>query len=98
MAQTKKVITDLLNQHPDLKRQKDLLRSIPGLGDLTIGKLIAECRDLTAFRDVRQLVAFAGLNPRHHTSGSSVHKKTTISRTGSAAIRAALYMPALTAM
>jgi len=98
IAQTKQAITDLLDQHPDLKCQKDLLRSIPGLGDLTIGKLIAECRDLTAFRDVRQLVAFAGLNPRHHTSGSSVHKKTTISRTGSAAIRAALYMPALTAM
>jgi transposase len=98
IAQTKRAITELLNQHPDLKRQKDLLRSIPGLGDLTIGKLIAECRDLTAFRDVRQLVAFAGLNPRHHTSGSSVHKKPTISRTGSASLRAALYMPALVAM
>lgn len=98
IAHTKQAIIALLDQHPDLKRQKDLLRSIPGLGDLTIGKLIAECRDLTAFRDVRQLVAFAGLNPRHHTSGSSVHKKTTISRTGSAALRAALYMPALTAM
>ncbi len=98
MAQTKRAITDLLNQQPDLKHQKDLLRSIPGLGDLTIGKLIAECRDLTAFRDVRQLVAFAGLNPRHHTSGSSVHKKPTMSRTGSASLRAALYMPALVAM
>lgn len=98
IAQTKQAITDLLDQHPDLKRQKDLLRSIPGLGDLTIGKLIAECRDLTAFRDVRQLVAFAGLNPRHHTSGSSIHKKPTISRTGSASLRAALYMPALVAM
>src|SRR5260221_177044 len=98
VAQTKRAITDLLNQQPDLKHQKDLLRSIPGLGDLTIGKLIADGRALTAFRDVRQLVAFAGLNPRHHTSGSSVHKKPTISRTGSASLRAALYMPALVAM
>jgi transposase len=98
IRETKRALTDLLDQYPDLKHQKDLLRSIPGLGDLTIGKLIAECRDLTAFRDVRQLVAFAGLNPRHHTSGSSVHKKPTISRTGSASLRAALYMPALAAM
>ena len=98
IRQTKHAISDLLDQHPDLKHQKDLLRSIPGLGDLTIGKLIAECRNLTAFRDVRQLVAFAGLNPRHHTSGSSVHHKPTISRTGSASLRAALYMPALAAM
>jgi transposase len=90
MAHTKQAITDLLNQQPDLKHHKDLLRSIPGLGDLTIGKLSAECRDLTAFRDGRQLVAFAGLNPRHHTSESSVHNKPTISRTGSASLRAAL--------
>jgi len=98
IRETKRAITDLLNQHPDLKRQKDLLLSIPGLAELTIGKLIAECRDLRAFRDVRQLVAFAGLNPRQHVSGSSIHWKPSISRTGSASLRAALYMPALTAM
>lgn len=85
-------------QHPDLKRQTDLLRSIPGLGDLTIGKLLAECRHIRAFRDVRQLVAFVGLNPRHPVSGSSIHKRPTISRTGSASLRAALFMPALVAM
>jgi transposase len=98
IAQTQRAIRDLLDQHPDLKHQTDLLRSIPGLGDTTIGKLLAECRDIRAFRDVRQLVAFVGLNPRHHTSGSSVHKRSTISRTGSASLRAALFMPALTAM
>lgn len=98
IREAKQAISDLLNHHPDLKRQQDLLLSIPGLGELTIGKLIAECRDLRAFRDVRQLVAFAGLNPRQHVSGSSIHWKPSISRTGSASLRAALYMPALTAM
>jgi transposase len=98
IRETKRAITDLLDHYPDLKQQKDLLLSIPGLGELTIGKLIAECRDLRAFRDVRQLVAFAGSNPRHHVSGSSIHWKPSISRTGSASLRAALYMPALTAM
>jgi len=98
IAQTKQAIRDWLNQHPELKRQKDLLTSIPGIGDLTAGKLLAECRDSRAFQDVRQLVAFAGLNPRHHTSGSSIRKKPVLSRTGSAALQAALYMPALAAM
>lgn len=95
---TKRAMADHLNHHPDLKHQADLVRSIPGLGDLTIAKLIAECRDLRAFRDVRPLVAFAGLNPRHHQSGVSVLKKPTISRTGSSSLRAALYMPALVAI
>lgn len=98
IADSQQAISDLLDQFPDLKSQADLLRSIPGLGDLTIGKLLAECRDLRAFHDVRQLVAFVGLNPRQHVSGSSIHKRPTISRTGSASLRAALYMPALVAM
>jgi transposase len=90
MAPTKQAITDLLNQPPDLKHHKHLLRASPGLADLTMGKLIAECRHWTACRDVRQLVAFAGLNPRHPSSGSSVPKKPTISRADSASLRAAL--------
>ena len=44
---------------------------------------------------VRHLVAFAGLNPRQHLSGSSIHKRPTISRTGSVSLRAALYMSAM---
>jgi len=95
---TKRAISDPLDRHPDLKAQADLLRSIPGLGDLTIGKLIAECRDLRSFTDPRQLVAFAGLNPAHHPSGSSIHHRTAISKTGAASLRAALYMPAVVAL
>lgn len=98
ITQTQQAIHDHLDQHPDLKQQADLLRSIPGLGDLTIGKLLAECRDIRAFTNVRQLVAFVGLNPRQHVSGTSIHKRPTISRTGSSSLRAALFMPALTAM
>jgi transposase len=98
MAEIRRQIEDHLDQHPDLKQQRDLLVSIPGIGDLTAGKLLAECRDVRRFDDVRQLVAFAGLNPRHRQSGSSLHGYTAISRMGRGSLRAALYMPALTAM
>ena len=43
------------------------------------------------------MVAFAGLNPRQRQSGSSVHGHSAISKTGSASLRAALYMPAVCA-
>jgi len=85
-------------QHPDLKRQRDLLTSIPGLGDLSAAKLLAEFRDIRHFQDVRQLVAFAGLNPQQRQSGSSVRDYPHLSNMGRASLRAALYMPALTAM
>ena len=48
--------------------------------------------------DVRQWVAYAGLDPRHYESGSSVHRKVRISKVGNRHIRRALYMPALTAV
>ena len=48
--------------------------------------------------DVRQWVAYAGLDPRQHTSGSSVEKKPRISKAGNKHLRRALYMPALVAV
>jgi hypothetical protein len=57
---------------------------------------VAELGDLRRFDNVRQVVAFVGLNPRQHQSGK---KRVThgISRTGRASLRAALYMPAVVA-
>jgi transposase len=97
ITQIKQAIQHHIDLHPDLKRQRDLLASIPGIGDLTAGKLLAEFRTIADFANVRQLVAFAGLNPRHHTSGSSIHKATRISKCGRASLRAALYLPAVVA-
>jgi len=98
IAETKRAIAAYLEDVPELKQQKTLLRSIPGIGILTIARLIATCRDLRAFTDAGQLVAFAGLNPRQKQSGTSVAGPTMISRMGSASLRAALYMPAISAL
>jgi len=43
-------------------------------------------------------VAYAGLNPSHHRSGTSIDRPTRISKIGNAALRSSLYMPALSAM
>jgi transposase len=45
-----------------------------------------------------QIVAYAGLNPSHYRSGSSIDRPTRISKIGNAKLRSALYMPALSAM
>lgn len=97
ITQLKREIDRYIDDHPHLKAQKDLMVSIPGIGVLTAAKLLAEIRDIKNFDNVRQLVAFAGLNPKHRQSGSSVKGRTRISKTGSATLRSALYMPALSA-
>ena len=97
IAHTKQLMHDHIDQHPHMKRERDLLDSIVGIGWLTASKLLAEFRSITAFDDVPQLVAFAGLNPKQHVSGSSIRGHSAISKQGAASIRAALYMPAVSA-
>lgn len=93
----KKLIQDHIDQHPDLKQQRELLVSINGIGALTAAKLMAEFRDMRQFDNVRQVVAFAGLNPKQRQSGSSIRGQTHISKIGHSSIRAALYMAAINA-
>ena len=45
--------------------------------------------------DARGLVAYLGLDPKPHESGSSVHKRAGIFRQGDRAMRSRLYMSAL---
>ena len=83
---------------PELGRRYQLLLSIPGFGATSALHTLAELALLPAGMDVRQWVAYAGLDPRQHTSGSSVEKKPRISKTGNKHLRRALYMPALVAV
>jgi transposase len=93
----RQAIQQHIDQNPSLKSQQELLISIPGIGQLTAARLLAEIGDISAFEDAPQLAAYAGLNPRGFRSGSSVHKKTRISKEGRAFLRYILYMPAIVA-
>lgn len=92
-----KQIHDHIDRHPQLRQQRDLLTSIPGIGDLTAFRLLAEIVDVSVFDSARQLAAFAGLTPRQRTSGSSVRGRTRLSKRGSSRLRQALYFPAIVA-
>lgn len=90
-------IRDHFTQHPGLRQQRELLLTIPGIGEATIARLLAECRAITAFENARAYAAFSGLVPQHHQSGT-LRGRSRLSKLGSARLRHALYFPALTAM
>ena len=69
MATLRARIRDHFDQHPDLRAQRDLLTSIPGIGEATAAVLLAEFGPLTRFRQAPACAAFAGLVPRHGESG-----------------------------
>jgi len=90
-------IHDHIDHHPDLKRQRDLLDSIPGIGDISACLLLAELPDLSRFDRAEQLAAYAGVTPRQHTSGTSIRGHTRMARQGNPTLRTRLYFPALSA-
>jgi transposase len=98
IEQIKKSIQEHINSYPELKRRKELLTTIPGIGELTAAKVLGEIRDVCEFESARQLAAYAGVTPRNFISGTSVHKKSRLSKTGNSNLRKALYMPAVVAM
>lgn len=93
----KKAIREHIDQHPDLRNRRDLLESIPGVGEATIATVLAFFAIDRRFKHAKQLAAFVGLSPSQRRSGSSVRGHTHICRTGDASLRAALYMPAVVA-
>lgn len=92
-----KHIHDLIDQDPSLKRDKQLLKSIPGIGDTTAAVFLAEVTDVSRFSQAPELAAFAGLTPGQHASGASVRSTGHIVKWGNAHLRAALFMPAMSA-
>lgn len=98
IQQTQKAVQDLIRQNGVLKTHFKLLTSIKGIGKITASRFLAEIGDISRFRSVKQLTAFIGLDAQDFQSGTSVKRPAHISKQGNSRLRAALYMPALTAM
>jgi transposase len=88
----------LIAQDSQLAERFELLDSVPGIGETSAVQLLAELSVLAPDLEARQWVAYAGLDPRQYTSGTSVHKKPRISKAGNKHLRHALFMPALVAV
>lgn len=98
LAKTQRLVQQQVQQSVELRRQQQLLCSIPGVGLWTAARVLAEIEAVRGVVDARQLAAYAGLTPRERTSGSSVHHPARLAKTGNSRLRRALYLPAIVAM
>jgi len=74
-------------------RQEAVIDSIPGCGAKLSAIIAAEAGDITRFVSPRQLIAYAGFDPRVYQSGNkNVHGKMT--KRGNPHLRRALYLAA----
>jgi transposase len=75
-----------------------LLTTIDGIGVQTSARLIAELGDPALFRNSAALAAYVGPVPALKQSGKKQHTRAGITTIGNASLRAALWMPTLTAV
>ena len=94
-ARTVKRACALVAQISELTEPCAHLDSIPGIAQLTAMRLYSVFFDQARFSHAPTLVAYAGLCPAEQNSGTSVHRRASISKVGNAQIRRWLYMSAL---
>ncbi len=98
LAELQRQALALIQTDSDLTQAYRHLTSVRGIAAISAIKLLGELLVLPADMTVRQWVAHSGLDVRHVTSGTSVHKIPRISKQGNVHVRRALYMPALVAV
>jgi transposase len=96
IATVRRQIQQHIDQHPGLRNQRDLLTTIPGIGETTAALLLAELFNKT-FASARQAAAFAGVVPRPHDSGTH-QRHRVMCKLGPGRLRKGLYFPAIAAI
>ncbi|MFH7040699.1 IS110 family transposase [Paucibacter sp. JuS9] len=90
-------IKSSIDDDPDLRGRKELLQTIPGLGEKTIPQLLAYIGRPERFSSAKALVAYASLSPMIRQSGSSLNRSRGTHPTGHKELRQALFYPAMVA-
>lgn len=95
-ARLEQLIDDHIDQNPDLKKDVELLRKIPGVGPVVSLRMLATLRS-RSFQRASQCAAYLGLVPVEYQSGSSIARRPRLSKAGNPKVRAKLYMAAIVA-
>lgn len=97
LEEIKGAISNHLYSDPEVAQQVKNICIVKGLGELTVGVILAETNGFTLFKNSSQLISYAGYDVVENQSGKRVGK-TKISKKGNSRIRRALHMPALVAV
>jgi transposase len=98
IAKMRRAAMELIRADAEIEQRFRLLTGMPGIAQTSAVQILGELALLSPHLTVRQWVAHSGLDPVHQDSGTSVHKRSRISRAGNRHLRRALYMPALSAV
>jgi len=98
IVKMRRAAMELIRADAEIDQRFRLLTGMPGIAETSAVAILGELVLLSPHLTARQWVAHSGLDPVHQDSGTSVHKRSRISRAGNRHLRRALYMPALAAV
>lgn len=91
-------IKKLIREDENLFEQQQLLKSIPGIGEVTSVYLLMATKSFTTFSNARKFACYSGVAPFEHTSGTSIKGKTRVSHLADKKMKTLLHMVSLTAI
>jgi transposase len=94
IEETEKAIVAHLNKDAEVAKLVEGITLIKGVGALTVAIVLAETNGFALFKNIPQLISFAGYDVVENQSGNHVGK-TRISKQGNGHIRRCLHLPAL---
>ena len=98
IARLQKAALALLERSPELAQQLQHFTAAVGVGVASAIALLGELCVLPREMKAAQVSRHAGLDVQLGLSGSSVHRAARLSKAGNADLRAAMYMPAMSAI
>lgn len=101
LEQQRQALQDEIDRHidnyPRLKQDRALLESIPGIGSVVSSVMLSVIHS-RPFKTATECSAFLGLNPVIEESGTSLNRRSRLSKRGNAQVRAKLYMASIVAI
>jgi len=91
-------ITEIIESNATIRKNYELLKTIPGIGHLTAVYLICCTNNFIAKYSGKQLASYAGVVPFDHSSGISVKGKNRVHKMANKDLKKMLHLCALTAI
>lgn len=93
-----KEIELIISTDQELKMQRDLMVSVPGVGKVLSWLLITKTEGFTSITDPRKMACYSGVVPFDFQSGTSIRRRPKVSKLADKNIKTILHMAALSAV
>ena len=95
LTEHRRKVEDLIVTLVEWIPESEYLLSVPGLGHLTVAGILGELGPLTHYRNAKQLIKMAGVNPTQSDSADKKASRTPMSKKGRPLLRYCLWEASL---